>query len=152
MPKKVLTYGTFDLFHVGHVRLLSRLRSLGDELVVGCSTDEFNLIKDKKSIFTFEERKEILESCKFVSKVIPENDWEQKIEDIKREEISIFGIGDDWAGNFDYLKDFAQVVYLPRTENISTTDIRNVAKKIKADKKLNSLNILDQLKKAINQI
>lgn len=152
MTKKILTYGTFDLFHIGHVRLLKRLRDLGDELVVGCSTDEFNLIKEKKSIFTYSERKEILEACRFVSKVIPEHNWEQKIEDIEREGISIFGIGDDWAGKFDHLRDFVQVVYLPRTEDISTSDIKNVAKKIKSDKKLNSFNILEQLKKSIEQI
>lgn len=152
MVKKVLTYGTFDLFHVGHVRLLSRLKNLGDELIVGCSTDEFNFEKGKKSIISFEDRKEILESCIHVSKVIPETSWEQKKEDILKEEISIFGIGDDWAGKFDHLSKYAQIVYLPRTEDISTTDIKQVAQNIKSDKKLAVLNKLKKIKESIEKL
>jgi glycerol-3-phosphate cytidylyltransferase len=152
MSKKIITYGTFDLFHVGHVRLLKRLSNLGDELIVGCSTDKFNLEKGKESILTFEERKEILESCKYVSKVIPENSWDQKIIDIKQEGISIFGIGDDWAGKFDFLSEHVEVVYLPRTQEISTTEIKEIAKSIKNEKKILAQKILSQLKDAIENI
>jgi len=126
--KRVITYGTFDLFHIGHLKLLKRARELGDYLIVGVSTDEFNKLKGKKSVFPFEERKEIIESIKFVDKVIDENKWEQKIDDIKKYNIDIFVIGDDWKGKFDFLKDYCEVVYLPRTENISSTFLK---KKIK---------------------
>lgn len=122
--KTVITYGTFDLFHLGHVRLLHRLSNLGDRLVVGCSTDEFNATKGKKCIMPFEHRQEILDACRFVDKVIPERNWEQKREDIIKEKAAIFCMGDDWLGKFDDLKDLCEVVYLPRTEDISTTDLR----------------------------
>jgi glycerol-3-phosphate cytidylyltransferase len=95
----VITYGTFDLFHVGHVRLLQRLRSLGDRLIVGCSTDEFNDIKGKKSVIRYNERAEILSSCKYVDLVIPETTWEQKCSDIQKHDVRIFAMGDDWVGN-----------------------------------------------------
>lgn len=121
--KTVLTYGTFDLFHLGHVRLLRRLAALGDRLIVGCSTDEFNRGKGKKSVMSFEHRLEILEACRYVDKVIPERDWDQKIDDIKREKVDVFGMGNDWDGKFDHLKDYCEVVYLKRTENISTTQL-----------------------------
>jgi glycerol-3-phosphate cytidylyltransferase len=120
----VITYGTFDLFHLGHVRLLKRLSDLGDRLIVGCSTDEFNALKDKKSVMNFEQRVEILSSCRYVDKVIPEQDWEQKRGDIIREEVGFFGMGNDWEGKFDQLSDLCEVLYLPRTENISTTMLR----------------------------
>ena len=123
--KRVITYGTFDLFHIGHLRLLKRARELGDYLIVGVSTDEFNRLKGKKSIFPFEERKEIVESIKFVDKVIPEKNWEQKIEDIKKYNIDIFVMGDDWEGKFDFLKKYCEVIYLPRTENISSTLLKD---------------------------
>src|SRR5690554_4754195 len=122
--KRVITYGTFDLLHVGHIRLLARARQLGDELIVGLSTDEFNRLKHKNSFFSYEERKEILESIRYVNKVIPETNWEQKIEDVKRHQIDIFVMGDDWEGEFDFLKEYCEVVYLKRTENISTTMIK----------------------------
>lgn len=125
---RVLTYGTFDLLHVGHIRLLARARKLGDELIVGLSTDEFNRLKHKNSFFSFEERKEILESIRFVDKVIPETNWEQKIEDVKKYQIDIFVMGDDWEGEFDFLKEHCEVVYLKRTENISTTMIKTTLK------------------------
>jgi glycerol-3-phosphate cytidylyltransferase len=99
----VITYGTFDLFHVGHVRLLQRLRSLGDRLIVGCSTDEFNDIKGKKSVIRYNERAEILSSCKYVDLVIPETTWEQKCSDIQKHDVRIFAMGDDWVGKFDHL-------------------------------------------------
>lgn len=124
--KKVITYGTFDLLHYGHINLLKRAKALGDYLVVAISTDEFNALKGKKSYFSYEERKAIVEAIKYVDEVIPENNWEQKVEDCKRLNIDTFVIGDDWTGKFDFLKDIGvEVVYLPRTPDISTTDIKN---------------------------
>ncbi|MEL6682207.1 MAG: adenylyltransferase/cytidyltransferase family protein [Pseudomonadota bacterium] len=128
--KTVITYGTFDLFHLGHVRLLRRLAALGDTLIVACSTDEFNAKKGKKSVMSFEQRVEILEACRYVSKVIPENTWEQKRDDILREKADVFGMGDDWAGKFDDLIDICEVVYLPRTDDISTTLLRQEVQKL----------------------
>jgi glycerol-3-phosphate cytidylyltransferase len=123
--KTVLTYGTFDLFHLGHIRLLRRLAALGDRLIVACSTDEFNATKGKRCIMPFEHRMEIVEACRYVDKVIPERDWDQKRTDIIKENVDIFGMGDDWSGKFDELGDICEVVYLPRTEDISTTELRN---------------------------
>jgi len=126
---RVLTYGTFDLFHHGHVRLLRRLARLGDELIVGCSTDEFNALKGKKTAIPFAERVEVLESCRYVTRVIPEENWDQKVGDIHEHKISIFGMADDWSGKFDDLKAHCEVIYLPRTEDVSSTQIKtNVGK------------------------
>lgn len=122
--KTVLTYGTFDLFHVGHVRILKRLRALGDRLVVGISSDEFNALKGKKSFFSYEERAEIVGSSQYVDLVFPEHNWEQKRDDIVKYQADIFGMGHDWQGKFDDLSDICQVIYLERTEDISTTDIK----------------------------
>jgi glycerol-3-phosphate cytidylyltransferase len=122
--KRVLTYGTFDLFHVGHIRLLERARSLGSYLVVGLSTDEFNLSKGKRSVFSYSERFAILGALRHVDKIIPENDWEQKLNDVIANEIDVFVMGDDWEGKFDFLKPNCEVVYLPRTSGISTTYIK----------------------------
>ncbi len=122
--KTVISYGTFDLFHVGHLRLLQRARSLGDRLIVAVSTDDFNSIKGKKSIIPFEQRAEIVSNVKCVDLVIPEISWEQKLEDIKKYGVDIFVMGDDWKGKFDNLKEHCQVVYLPRTEGISSSQIR----------------------------
>ncbi|MEG9361332.1 adenylyltransferase/cytidyltransferase family protein [Vibrio cholerae] len=122
--KTVITYGTFDLFHVGHVRLLKRLSELGDRLIVGISSDDFNELKGKKSFFSYEERAEIVLSSKYVDFVFPENTWEQKREDIIKYNAHLFAMGDDWAGKFDSLMDICDVVYLPRTEDISTTKIK----------------------------
>ena len=122
--KRVLTYGTYDLLHFGHINLLKRAKDLGDYLVVGISTDEFNDLKGKKSYFSYEKREYMLESVKYVDKIIPENSWEQKIEDIKKYNKDIFVMGDDWKGKFDYLKEYCEVVYLPRTEGVSTTEIK----------------------------
>ena len=128
----VLTYGTFDIFHVGHVRLLQRARALGDSLIVGCSTDEFNESKGKAAVFTYAERKEILESCRFVDLVIPEQRWDQKADDIRQYGVSVFTMGDDWEGRFDELAALTEVVYLKRTSDISTTEIRG---KVRSDGK-----------------
>ncbi len=125
--KKILTYGTFDLLHYGHIRLLKRARELGDYLVVAISTDEFNAIKGKKSYHSYETRKMMLEAIRYVDEVIPENNWEQKISDVKDHNIDVVVMGDDWAGSdkFDYLKEYCDLVFLSRTEGISTTKIKN---------------------------
>ncbi len=122
--KKVITYGTFDLLHYGHINILKRAKELGDYLVVAISTDEFNKLKNKKSYFSYEERKFMVEAIKYVDEVIPENEWEQKITDVREKNIDIFVMGDDWKGKFDFLKEYCEVIYLPRTEGISTTQIK----------------------------
>jgi glycerol-3-phosphate cytidylyltransferase len=121
----VITYGTFDLFHIGHLNLLRRLHGLGDKLIVAVSTDEFNEKKGKYSVVPFADRFEILSSIKFVDQVIPEQSWEQKVSDVLKYNVDIFAIGDDWQGKFDDLKSICQVVYMPRTEGISTTMIKD---------------------------
>lgn len=131
--KKVITYGTFDLLHKGHVLLLQRARALGDHLTVAVSTDEFNAIKGKKSYTSWEDRKLVLEALSCVDEVIPENNWEQKAEDIKNKKIDIFVMGDDWKGKFDDLSEYCQVIYLPRTAGISTSKIKEDLKAIKED-------------------
>lgn len=123
--KKVITYGTFDLLHYGHINLLKRAKELGDYLIVAISTNEFNEIKGKKCYFTYEERKRLVESIRYVDLVIPEENWEQKIDDIKEFKVDTFVIGDDWEGKFDFLKGYCEVVYLPRTPEVSTTKIKN---------------------------
>lgn len=117
----VLTYGTFDIFHAGHVNILKRARELGDRLIVGVSTDQFNSLKGKKSLFSFEERKLIVESSKYVDLVIPENSWDQKITDVADYNVSTFVMGHDWTGKFDFLESSCDVVYLSRTPVISST-------------------------------
>lgn len=126
--KKIITYGTFDLLHVGHIRLLERAKALGDHLIVGLSTDEFNEIKHKSSFLPYDQRKEILEAIKYVDKVIPETCWEQKVLDVKKHNVDIFVIGDDWAGEFDFLKDYCEVIYLPRTLDISSSSLKGQLK------------------------
>lgn len=122
---RVITYGTFDLLHYGHINLLKRAKSLGDYLIVALSTEEFNSLKGKKCYFSYEIRKTLLEAIRFVDLVIPEENWEQKPDDILKYQINTFVMGDDWQGKFDELKDFCEVVYLPRTKEISTTKIKN---------------------------
>lgn len=126
---KVITYGTFALLHYGHINLLRRAKELGDYLVVAISTDEFNSIKNKKSYFNYEKRKMILEAIRYVDEVIPEESWEQKIVDIRERNIDVFVMGDDWKGKFDYLKEYCEVVYLERTPDISTTQIKESLQK-----------------------
>lgn len=126
--KKVITYGTFDLLHKGHINILRRAKDLGDYLVVAISSDEFNAIKDKKAYHSFEDRKFILEAIKYVDEVIREDTWEQKVSDVQDHDIDIFVMGDDWEGKFDHLKEYCEVVYLPRTKDISTTQIKDELK------------------------
>lgn len=126
MGKTVLTYGTFDLFHVGHLNVLRRLSELGDRLIVGVSTDDFNAVKGKKPIVPFEQRIEIVQAIRYVDVAIPEENWEQKRLDIEKYRVDVFGIGEDWRGKFDDLKDKVDVVYLPRTSGISTTEMKRV--------------------------
>ena len=125
--KKVITYGTFDLLHYGHINLLRKAKSLGDYLIVGLSTDEFNnKDKNKECYFDYENRKSLLDAVRYVDLVIPEKNWEQKISDIQKYNVDVFVIGDDWEGKVDYLKDFGvEVVYLPRTKEISTSKIKD---------------------------
>ena len=122
--KKVLTYGTFDLFNIGHLNLLKRAKALWDYLIVAVSSDEFNAIKGKKCAIPDYERMAIVEAIKYVDEVIPEHNWDQKIDDVKKYDIDVFVMGSDWEGKFDFLKDYCEVVYLPRTQGISTTEIK----------------------------
>ena len=127
--KRIITYGTFDILHYGHVNFLKRAKALGDYLMVGLSSDEFNKIKNKESYYTYEQRNIILESCRYVDLVFPENYWEQKREDIIKYQADIFVMGDDWQGKFDFLSDLCKVIYLQRTPEISTTQVKIVVNK-----------------------
>jgi glycerol-3-phosphate cytidylyltransferase len=123
--KKVITYGTFDLLHYGHINLLQRAKELGDYLIVALSTDEFNSeMKGKVTYFSYEERKRLLEAVRYVDLVIPEENWEQKVSDVQEFKVDTFVMGNDWEGKFDFLKDYCEVVYLERTPEISTTKIK----------------------------
>lgn len=126
--KKVITYGTFDLLHTGHINILKRAKELGDYLVVAVSTDEFNMLKHKEAYHSFEERKQILEAIRYVDEVIGEDSWDQKKKDVTKHNIDVFVMGNDWEGEFDFLKDQCEVVYLPRTSGISTTKIKEELK------------------------
>jgi glycerol-3-phosphate cytidylyltransferase len=128
--KIIITYGTFDMFHIGHLKLLKRLSKLADELIVGVSTDEFNKVKGKKVLIPYEQRSEIIRNIKCVDMVIPENNWEQKVDDVVKYNIDIFAMGHDWEGKFDFLKEYCDVIYLPRTVGISTTDLKQQLNKI----------------------
>lgn len=124
--KVVITYGTFDTLHYGHINLLRRAKELGDYLIVGLSTDEFNATKGKKSMLNFEERKKLLSAIKYVDLIIPEENWEQKVEDIKKYNVDILTMGDDWkdSDKFNYLKEYCDLVFLERTKDISSTAIK----------------------------
>lgn len=149
MAKTVITYGTFDLFHIGHLKLLQRIKNLGDRLIVSVSTDEFNTLKGKKTIIPYEQRAEIVSNIKCVDLVIPENNWEQKIEDIKKYNVDIFTMGNDWEGKFDFLKEHCEVVYLDRTEGISSTQLKQTLKSfsVSKDEIIKAFEILEQLRK-----
>lgn len=142
--KRILTYGTFDLLHYGHIRLLKRAKELGDYLIVALSTDEFNEIKGKKAYHNYETRKKMLEAIRYVDLVIPENNWEQKIDDIKEYKVDVTVMGGDWAGSdkFEYLKDYCELVYLDRTEGISTTKIK---KDLGLQEPINGINQIPEI-------
>ena len=120
----VLTYGTYDVLHTGHINLLRRARELGDRLIVGLSTDEFNAGKHKTSLLDYDNRKSVLEAIRYVDLVIPEMNWEQKVDDVREYKVDIFVIGDDWAGKFDFRKEWCEVRYLSRTADISSTLVK----------------------------
>lgn len=143
--KRILTYGTYDLLHYGHIRLLKRAKSLGDYLIVALSTEEFNELKGKKTYHNYQTRKEMLESIRYVDLVIPEETWEQKINDIKEYKIDTVVMGSDWAGSdkFDYLKEYCEVIYLDRTEGISTTKIK---KDLNLQDPINNINQIPESK------
>jgi len=148
--KRILTYGTFDLLHYGHIRLLKRAKALGDYLIVAVSTDEFNAIKNKKSYHDYETRKKMLEAIRYVDLVIPEKTWEQKLDDVKEFNVDVVVMGSDWAGSdkFDYLKEYCEVVYLDRTEGISTTKIKRDLKLQEPKNEINQIpETLDERKK-----
>ena len=144
--KRVLTYGTYDLLHYGHIRLLKRAKELGDYLIVALSTDEFNAIKGKSAYHNYETRKKMLEAIRYVDLVIPENNWEQKIDDVKNYHVDVTVMGGDWEGNekFEQLKPYCEVVYLPRTEGVSTTKIK---KELGLQKPINGENQIPTPKK-----
>ncbi len=148
--KTIITYGTFDMFHIGHLKLLKRLKKMGDKLIVAVSTDEFNRGKGKKVMIPYKQRAKILKSIKYVDKVIPEKSWEQKVTDVQKHKVDIFAIGDDWKGEFDFLEEHCKVVYLERTKDISTTQLkRSLTNFMSIPKKdiINAFDIIEALKK-----
>lgn len=150
MPRTVITYGTFDMFHIGHLRLLRRLREMGDELVVAVSTDEFNAIKGKKTLIPYDQRSAIVEAIDCVDRVIPEHCWDQKIEDVVEHQVDVFAIGEDWRGKFDFLNDYCDVVYMTRTKNISTTGLKRSLKRflsISQEDLKQAFEVLEMLRK-----
>ena len=139
--RRVLTYGTYDLLHYGHIRLLKRAKALGDYLIVAISTDEFNAIKGKKAYHNYETRREMLEAVRYVDLVIPENTWEQKIDDVKNYFVDVVVMGSDWEGSekFEVLRDYCEVVYLDRTEGVSTTKIKKELNLQEAENNINQI-------------
>ncbi|MBI5662649.1 MAG: adenylyltransferase/cytidyltransferase family protein [Ignavibacterium album] len=125
MKKTAITYGTFDLFHYGHLRLFQRIKEFSDYLIVAVSTDEFNQLKGKKTIIPFENRIEIVKNIRYVDKVIAEESWDQKLNDIKNYNVNFLVMGDDWKGKFDELNNYCEVIYLPRTDGISSSLLKN---------------------------
>ena len=124
-PPLALTYGTFDLFHVGHVRLFARIKQRFDRLVVAVSTDEFNALKGKRAVMPYADRAELVAACRFVDDVIPEHAWEQKARDVTRLGADAVVMGDDWAGRFDALGPLCEVLYLPRTQGVSSSLLKD---------------------------
>jgi len=146
----VITYGTFDMFHIGHLNLLRRLAEMGSRLIVAVSTDEFNAGKGKRTLIPFEQRAEIVRSIRYVDAVIPETCWEQKVDDIQRYDVHTFAIGDDWRGHFDYLSRYCEVVYLPRTDGVSTTELKrslNRFSSVSREDLLRAFDVLEALRK-----
>jgi len=148
MKKIVITYGTFDMFHIGHLELLKRIKGMADELIVAVSTDEFNQIKGKKTIIPYEQRAKIVESIRYVDRVIAEESWEQKRDDIKKYGVTHFVMEDDWRGKFDDLKELCEVEYLPRTKGISSSELKDTIKALSAI----DLNELDHAIKILKRI
>jgi len=125
MGKKiVITYGTYDLLHPGHIHLLRRARAMGDYLILGLSTDAFNQVKGKQAYYSYAQRKVVVEAVRYVDEVIPEDCWEQKVRDVREYQAEVFVMGDDWTGKFDFLREHCEVVYLPRTKGISTSLVK----------------------------
>ena len=146
----IITYGTFDMFHIGHLKLLQRLKSLGDKLIVAISTDEFNKGKGKKVMIPYSQRAEIVENIKCVDKVIPEDNWEQKLTDVQKYNVDVFAMGDDWEGKFDFLKEHCEVIYLERTKEISTTKLKKSLMNFMSIPKediINAFEVIELLKK-----
>lgn len=126
MPKTILTYGTFDLLHAGHLNLFERLRKMGDRLIVGVSTDEFNAGKGKRTLIPYADRARLVGALACVDLVVPEERWEQKANDVVKYDVDVFGMGSDWTGEFDELKEYCEVVYLSRTDGISSSQIKSM--------------------------
>lgn len=150
--KTVLTYGTFDLFHIGHVKLLQRARALGDQLIVGVSSDEFNSIKGKKSIIPYAHRADIVRAMSCVDEVFPEHDWAQKVQDIARLNVDVLVMGHDWEGKFDDLNTYCEVAYMSRTEGISTTDLKVALSALRGDKIADLRSALDAVQAVVDQL
>lgn len=153
MPKTVITYGTFDMFHIGHLKLLRRLSEMADRVVVAVSTDEFNELKGKKTLIPYDQRAAIVEAIGCVDLVIPEESWEQKLSDVKTYDVDVFAIGEDWKGKFDFLEDLCEVVYLPRTRNISTTELKRSLKRflsISQDDLRKAFEVLELLRRDLS--
>jgi len=147
--KTIITYGTFDMFHIGHLNLLKRLKKMGDKLIVAISTDDFNEIKGKKVLIPYKQRKKIVKACRYVDKVIPEKNWDQKVKDIKKYNVDTFVMGDDWKDKFDFLNTSCEVVYLPRTKDISTTQLKkslNMFLSLPKDDLIKAIEALEVLK------
>lgn len=150
--KTILTYGTFDLFHIGHVRILERARALGGRLCVGVSSDEFNASKGKRSIIPYQSRAAIVSALSVVDEVFPENSWDQKVQDIRRCKADVFVMGADWEGKFDHLKDACEVVYLPRTADVSTTEIKTALSALRGEKISELRSAIDALQEISEQL
>lgn len=151
MPLTAITYGTFDMFHVGHLRLLERMRERCDKVIVGVSTDEFNALKGKKALIPYEERRDIVSALRCVDLVIPEHDWAQKSVDIRQYNVDLFVMGSDWAGHFDELKSLCDVVYLERTQGVSSTELRTSLKRV-LEKEQDLAEIFEILRYLRNEI
>lgn len=150
--KTILTYGTFDLLHTGHLNLLEKLSKMGDRLFVGVSTDEFNELKGKNSLFDYDSRARLVNALSCVDLVFPENEWTQKEKDIERFDVDVLGMGDDWKGQFDNLKSHCKIVYLPRTQNISSTILRQSLSRISSDRLQEIKKGLDDVMSLVNTI
>jgi len=150
--KRAITYGTFDMFHIGHLKLLERIKQNCDHLTVAVSTDEFNAIKGKKTVIPYEDRAAIVASLELVDRVIPENDWEQKIPDIIDNNIDIFIMGSDWAGKFDFLQSHCRVMYLKRTPGISSTQLKKTLGVQMIDLKRTLFSKIEELQKIIDDL